>query len=236
MKAGTWEWNLQTGSVTVNRFWYDMLGYEDAEPEMTMQAWQDMIHSDDLETVMSAVKKHLDGNSKVYEVEFRLKHRNGQWVWIKSSGRIMEYDGNRDPLYFCGVHIEITEKKTVQAELRAANELFRFLFSNSGDAILLLKGRTIIDCNSRALTRFECPDRNRITGKSLLDYAPARQPDGSDSSERYDASVRAAATGRPQWFSWQCLTMNNREFTCEICLNKLLANPEGYLVALLQQT
>ncbi|NEX12814.1 MAG: histidine kinase [Prosthecochloris sp.] len=234
LKAGTWEWNIQTGIVTVNRFWYDMLGYEAAEPEMTMQTWQDMIHPDDLETVMSAAKMHLDGNSNVYEVEFRLKHCNGQWVWIRSNGRIMEYDGNRDPLYFCGVHIDITEKKTVQKELRAANELFRFLFSNSSDAIVLLKGAEIMDCNPRALTFFDCSDRNLIVGKSLLDLSPAKQPDGSESLVRFKTSLQKAETGKPQWFAWQCQTENKVPVECEVCLKKLTSNPEGYIVALLQ--
>jgi len=235
LKAGTWEWNLQTGTVAVNRFWYDMLGYEDAEPEMTMQTWQDMIHPDDLETVMSAVKMHLDGNSDAYEVEFRLKHSNGEWVWIKSSGRIMEYDSNRDPLYFCGVHIDITDKKKARDEILAANELFRFLFSNSGDAIVLLKGSKIMDCNPRSLTFFDSSDREMVVGKSFLDVSPAEQPDGSESRSRFEASLQKAETGNPQWFAWQCQTMNEEAVDCEVCLKKLTSNPEGYVVALLQE-
>jgi len=234
MQAGTWEWNIQTGIVRVNRFWYAMLGYDEAEPEMSMQAWQDMIHHDDIQHVMDAVHEHLSGGTAIYQSEFRLRNRDGGWVWVQAKGKIVEYDNNRSPLYFSGTHIDITKQKTDEDALLAANSKYRFLCRNTSDAILFLKNGIIVEGNPGAFELFGCKDISPLLDKHPAMISPEYQPDGSESRQKAEAHMQSAASGEPQCFEWVHTRINGESFLTEVHLQHIPAYGEGSILALVR--
>jgi two-component system sensor histidine kinase UhpB len=234
LQLGTWEWNIQTGIVQVNRFWYAMLGYDEAEPEMSMQAWQDMIHHDDIQHVMDAVHAHLSGASTSYKSEFRLRHRDGGWIWVEAKGKIVEYDNSRSPLYFCGTHMDITKQKVTEEALRATNDTYRFLFRNTSDAILVLKDGFIVEENPGALKLFGCNDKSQLLDKHPAMISPEFQADGSESRQKAEAYLQSAASGEQQCFEWLHTRMNGTQFFAEVHLQHLPAQGEGAIIALVR--
>ncbi|MBF0326600.1 MAG: response regulator [Alphaproteobacteria bacterium] len=117
---GLWTWNLQTDQATFSSQWMGMLGYPpDAFPH-TGQSWANLLCPDDRDSVQAALNSHLEGRTPTYEVEFRLLHRDGTWRWIMASGRLIERDGDGKPLRMAGTHKDITDRKSVEAQLRIA--------------------------------------------------------------------------------------------------------------------
>jgi signal transduction histidine kinase/CheY-like chemotaxis protein len=51
-------------------------------------------------------------------IEFRMKARDGSYRWILSRGRSLEFDADGKPTRLIGTHIDITERKRAEAELR----------------------------------------------------------------------------------------------------------------------
>ncbi|RDH81285.1 MAG: hypothetical protein DIZ80_14370 [endosymbiont of Galathealinum brachiosum] len=110
---GLWEWNIPEDYVYYSPRWKSMLGYDDDELEYTFETWERLTHSDDIERVKSKIKQCMDGLARKFEVEFRMQHKNGSWVYVLSRGEL-ERDKDGTPKLMSGTHVDIT--KRVEAE------------------------------------------------------------------------------------------------------------------------
>ena len=121
-RAGTWEWNLDTGEVVVNDRWATMLGYEPNELEpMTYDLWQSLIHPEDDASAKAKMRDYLRGLTPYYDCVVRIRHRDGHWRWIHTRGRRIDDDklsGN----WLCGTHLDITEEREAQHRLQRLAE------------------------------------------------------------------------------------------------------------------
>ena len=123
---GTWDWNIQTGAMTLNERCAQMLGYTLDEMKPHMSVWEDLVHPDDQAKVVQALDAHLEGRTNAYETEHRLKHKSGKWIWIQDKGRVLEKDAEGNPLRACGTQHDITNRKKADEVLRkSAEELER---------------------------------------------------------------------------------------------------------------
>lgn len=121
INAGTWDWDIVTDEMIINQRWAEMLGYtyEELQP-VTINTWKELTNQRDLIVAEQKLTKHFRKKIKYYYAEFRMRHKNGNWVWINSRGRIVEYGKNRQPLRMAGTHIDITHKKATENELLKA--------------------------------------------------------------------------------------------------------------------
>lgn len=117
---GVWDWNVVTNEVYFSPRWKAMLGYDDGEIENHFAAWQALIHPDDLEHARQVVKDYFDGRTPSYQLEHRLRHKDGSYRWILSRGVASRDDQGR-PLRMAGSHVDLTELKLAEQELRRAN-------------------------------------------------------------------------------------------------------------------
>ena len=129
--VGTWEWNIQTGETIFNEQWADIIGYSlDEISPASIETWMRFSHPDDLKTSGELLEKHFKGELDYYSVESRMKHRNGEWIWVLDRGRVHEWDSEGKPLLMSGTHQVITERKKAEEELQW-NKSFLELMSNS---------------------------------------------------------------------------------------------------------
>jgi two-component system cell cycle sensor histidine kinase/response regulator CckA len=119
---GLWDWNVQTGEATYNRQWAEMLGYSIEEIEPKVNAWKKFIHPDDAHEVMKILKSHLQGKIPIYEAEFRMWTRSGEWKWILSTGKVFEWDEDGNPVRITGLHRDITKYKQAEKQIQQINE------------------------------------------------------------------------------------------------------------------
>jgi PAS domain S-box-containing protein len=117
--AGIWDWNLKTGVTLFSERCGEMVGYtiEELQP-LTLDTWSDLCHPEDLKLSNMMLEEHFNGKLDCYDSEVRLKHKNGHWVWIKDSGKIIEWDDNGEPFRMCGTYVDITEQKLVEEQLK----------------------------------------------------------------------------------------------------------------------
>lgn len=131
VQVGTWEWNKQTGETRFNERWADMFGYTLAELEpISIQTWINLVHPDDLKRSDEALQQHFQGNTQFYELEVRVRHKQGHWVWIRDSGKVATYTESGEPEWICGAHIDITEAKRIEEDLRQAQKRQRFILES----------------------------------------------------------------------------------------------------------
>lgn len=122
---GHWYWNCKTNDVTFNPLKVTALGYSINEipNHVTYQFFTDKLHPDDHEKAMDAMKKHLYGQSEVYEVEYRIQTKDGKYKWFYDRGKITQYDHEGRPLFIAGIVFDITEKKETQQELEQKKQV-----------------------------------------------------------------------------------------------------------------
>jgi len=120
---GLWDWDLVTDEVFFSAEWKSQLGYTDAELPSEFQEWQSRLHPDDLEPTLTAVKDYREGRRPDYQVEFRLRHKDGSWRWILARANLAR-DLASPPVRIMGCHIDITERKQMENALRESDEKF----------------------------------------------------------------------------------------------------------------
>lgn len=120
--TGIGQWNMQTGEMTFNQHWADIIGYrlEELAP-VDVAAWKALIHPADLEKLGPLIKGHLAGEHPYYQSQFRMKHKDGHWVWVHGCGRVFEWTENGQPLMIYGTHMDISAVKNTEQKLMAAN-------------------------------------------------------------------------------------------------------------------
>ncbi|MHB1462264.1 MAG: PAS domain S-box protein [Armatimonadota bacterium] len=134
-----WERDLITNKAFYSPRWYEMLGYEDGEFEMTFKAWKEICHPDDFQTAIDKIQKSLDSPYDVgYEAEFRMKTKTGDWRWILGKGNVVERDASGKPLTLSGTNTDITERKRTDLYRQTATEILRIL-NEPGDILDSLK-------------------------------------------------------------------------------------------------
>ncbi len=108
-----------------------MLGYTlDEISPVSEETWRKFTHPDDLNAANELLQKHLNGDLDYYSFESRMKHKNGDWIWVLDRGKVHEWNHEGKPILMSGTHQDITERKKAEEKLQW-NKSFLELMSNS---------------------------------------------------------------------------------------------------------
>lgn len=116
---GMWDWDIRTGEVITNDRLAEMLGYSIQEIEPRLSAWKKLIHTEDMPRVEKTMNAHLEGSTPLYELEYRMRSKSGDLIWLLDRGRVMERDADGKSLRMSGTHLDITERKLAEQTLQA---------------------------------------------------------------------------------------------------------------------
>ncbi len=106
-----WDWDLDSGAYHVNGRWQEILGFDPGQLGDDLSRWKEILHPDDQKFVEETVSDHLE-KAKAYQIEFRLKHDEGHWVWLHCTGAVINCDSETGkPSWLCGSLWDITDSK-----------------------------------------------------------------------------------------------------------------------------
>jgi diguanylate cyclase (GGDEF)-like protein/PAS domain S-box-containing protein len=140
--VGIWEADLVTHEVVVSDSWLAMSGMrrEDAV-FLSATAWRALIHPDDRQ-MLAAFDARSPDSSPVFQLDHRLLHADGHWIWVASRSRVIERGPDGKPRMMVGTHVDITRRKAAEAALGESESKFRSLFERSPVGIALNDFRT----------------------------------------------------------------------------------------------
>lgn len=123
--AGSWDWDISSGAVAINNRWAEIAGYtkEELEP-VTIETWMQFCDPDDLKRSTLLLERHFSGESDFYEIELRIRHKNGDWVWVLDRGIVFERDRKGKPVRMVGTHQDITKRKHAEERLLKERNMF----------------------------------------------------------------------------------------------------------------
>lgn len=123
INIGIWDWQLQIDQLTFNDHLAKMLGFDENElVPLNLETWSKFVHPDDFTRAQKSLDEHLTGHTDVYEVEIRLRHKSGKYIWALASGKVVEWESNR-PKRMIGMHLDINERKRNEESLYLTSQL-----------------------------------------------------------------------------------------------------------------
>ena len=114
-ELGTWDTALPSGVKTYDKRYAEMLGYT-LDELAAMDRFERELHPDDELRASEAWDTHANGTADSYEVEYRIRHKLGHFVWVLCNGRIVKYDDDGTPLHASGTHLDISMRKQAEEE------------------------------------------------------------------------------------------------------------------------
>jgi len=115
---GVWDWNFETNEVYYSKRFKEILGFDESEWKNERSEAMDRIHPDDYENVLAQINDHLQGNTSNYSSEYRIKHRDGTYLWMHDRGKVIRWDGNGKPLRMIGTCSDITSRKKLEEKIK----------------------------------------------------------------------------------------------------------------------
>lgn len=132
---GVWDWNLRTDKVFYSDRWKTMLGYEQNDIKDDLEEWSSRLHPDDRVRTMEQLNAHLRGETEFYNVEIRMRCKDGSYKWILTRGKaFIDEDGK--PVRITGSHTDISEKKIADAIIMDRTQQLDAIFALSPDGFV----------------------------------------------------------------------------------------------------
>lgn len=149
---GLWEVNLADGSFYLSPRGCEILGYAPDELHRIFKTWSEMVHPEDMPHTMQSVEACLAGRTQLIAIQQRLRTKAGTWKWVLARGKTVEWDADGRPLRMVGTHADITDLKSVEAELRESEQRHRSIFEHNVAPMLIIDPATgaLVDVNPAA--------------------------------------------------------------------------------------
>jgi PAS domain S-box-containing protein len=173
-----WDWHVPSGRVRYGGIWAPMLGYDAADIEPRLEAWTRLVHPDDLEEVTRTLRAHVDGQTELYECQYRLRHRDGSWRWVLDRGRVVQRDANGAAVRALGTHADITDRKRAEEAVREIEALTRTIAENSTQGLALTDHRGYCTYANPAWLSMTGYTADELTSAPLHDLIHHHYPDG----------------------------------------------------------
>ena len=132
---GLWSWNLETGFIDYSPRWKAMLGFGEDEIDGQIEDWLDRVHPEDRKQLDEDLRRHIHGDTEFLENQHRIRHRNGDWLWMLCRGRAVRESTGR-ALSLAGSQIDITAINEAEDALRESELRFRSVAQSASDAII----------------------------------------------------------------------------------------------------
>ncbi|QCX34087.1 diguanylate cyclase [Caloramator sp. E03] len=117
--SGYWDYDIEKNIFRISDNVYNMFGFEtdDIFP-VSFEEWRKRIHPQDYDYVYSSIKKMT--LNQIYDsfLEYRILSKNGEYKWVYTQGKIVEYDNKGFPKRILGIIMDINDKKKMENEIK----------------------------------------------------------------------------------------------------------------------
>lgn len=168
VQGAIYDWNINTGQVFRSERFQELVGFTLEEMESSYNWWQDRIHPDDRNTVETA-QESLTGTEEHYATEYRVRHRDGHYVYIWDTGRILR-DETGKAVRVVGSSIDITARVEAERGQRESDAFVSRIMESSYDCITILDlNGNFLFMNGYGQKALEITDFQKIAGQFWVD-------------------------------------------------------------------
>ncbi len=192
-QCGMWDWDIANGVIFWSRSMFDILGMPVKGDFLSFKEVANRLHPEDshLETTIESL---LEGDIPAFDQEFRMRHEQGHWVWLRARAALAAGDKAGEP-HLIGIVFDVTQQKETdklnkQAELRLMDAV-----ENISEAFVLWDAdNRLVLCNSKYQQFHSLPASVCVAGTPYEDVVrTAKEP---SIRKRISLTKSDAAEGR----------------------------------------
>ncbi|WP_166209296.1 EAL domain-containing protein [Cognatiluteimonas telluris] len=199
-----WDYDFGRDELQRMRVNDDARSAADIQVETRVEA-DHQIHRDDLPKVREQMRQHLRGDSPLFLSEHRVQDEDGQWIWVRARGRVVDRDTHGRALRMAGTARNITHSRHAERERRIAAEVLRSM----NEAVSILDRNFDFVSVNPAFTRMTGYGDVEVIGRN------ASVLDSSQHDPAFYRDIRAQLHSRGRWSGemWQ-QRKDGEEFLC----------------------
>ncbi len=189
-QIGIFEWSVASGHVYFSPGLWAMLGYDHTLMPSTVEAWQALVHANDLPIYRRRIESQLEGTALFIESEYRVRKRNGESCWVYSRSKSVAAGADGRPTQIIGTVQDITARREAEAALRESQSEARKLSlvaSKTDSPVLIGTADGLIEWANEAFCRVMEYSLEEVIGRN-----PAEFLIGPETNPRTTARIRAA--------------------------------------------
>ncbi|MBG1232204.1 PAS domain-containing sensor histidine kinase [Aestuariivirga litoralis] len=146
--CGLWDWNLMADKIFWSKSMYDILGLAPNGEYLSFREFANRLHPDD-ERLDYLIDELLRGKRKIFDQEFRMRHENGSYVWLRARAALAKGHASNDP-HLVGIVFDISRQKKLDAMNREAELRLKDAVENISEAFVLWDTESkLVLCNSK---------------------------------------------------------------------------------------
>lgn len=177
--AATWEWNIQTRENVYSDRWAEMLGYTLGELKpFSKYTWIRLTHPDDRKISNRQLHACINKETEYYDCEYRMKHKEGHWVWVLDRGKITSFTPDGKPFKMFGIHLDITLHKNVYDALEQKQALIETIINTINVGILACDSNGVKILFNAAAREICCLPDSQGLYENWAAFNQMYQPDG----------------------------------------------------------
>jgi len=168
---GVWEYNFRTKEIYYSPLYKAMLGFTEEEFQNTVYDWQSRVHPDDFYKIIDIDTLYEDHSIVNHSIEYRLRSKSGEYVWVLDRGMLLERTPDGKPLKLIGTHTNITERKIAEEWLTKSEQRFTSFMANTPTMTWIIDEHAIFRyLNAAYMKAFNLTED--AVGKSVYNFFP----------------------------------------------------------------
>jgi diguanylate cyclase (GGDEF)-like protein/PAS domain S-box-containing protein len=199
-ELGLWDWNLKTDEVHHTHL-QELFGLEPEFVTAMLRHLKPRLHPDDLPSLKRALVEHLKGRSEDYQVEYRVRHVDGHWVWIEDRGRAVERSDNGRVIRMVGTRRDISVSKSLEVQ----RQLAATVFEAASEGIVIFDPNYALIAVNQAFSRVTGYAIEDMLGRNVVDLPCSRD------ARRHYATIHQALEQQGTWQGELVETRKNGE-------------------------
>ncbi|PBJ24690.1 Cyclic di-GMP phosphodiesterase Gmr [Pseudomonas sp. ACN8] len=199
-ELGLWDWNLQTDEVHHTQI-QELFGLEPEQVTALLRHLKPRLHPEDLPALKRALVEHLKGRTEDYQIEYRVRHGDGHWVWIEDRGRAVERADNGRVIRMVGTRRDISASKGLEEQ----RQLAATVFEAASEGIVIFDPNYVLIAINQAFSRVTGYDIDDMIGRNVVELPCSRD------ARRHYAAIHQALEQQGSWQGELVETRKNGE-------------------------
>ena len=113
-ELGLWDWDILADKIILDKRILRFLGISENENGRPLDSLLKFIDPDDLGQAAASFHDHIQGQSRLFEIEARVLDNSDEWRWVLILGKVVECDKDGKSLRAVGIFRDITHRKTAE--------------------------------------------------------------------------------------------------------------------------
>jgi two-component system cell cycle sensor histidine kinase PleC len=164
-RCGLWDWDIARGRVFWSHSMFAILGLKPRDSLLSFGEVDALVHPEDIHLYELAAQL-ADATTTLVDHAFRMRHANGNWVWLRARCELVQQSGDGGP-HLIGIAVDITEQKTLVERTVEADLRLRDAIETIPEAFVLWDAHNrLVLCNSNFQELHNLPDDAIAAGAS----------------------------------------------------------------------